>query len=56
MTLFLENPFFVLGVTPESSRSEILAKAEEAALLMIRIVLASVARPLRIPRSALTRS
>lgn len=33
MTLFLENPFFVLGVTPESSRSEILAKAEEAALL-----------------------
>ena len=32
MTLFLENPFFVLGVTPESSRSEILAKAEEAAL------------------------
>ena len=33
MTLFLETPFFVLGVTPESSRSEILAKAEEAALL-----------------------
>ena len=31
--MFLENPFFVLGVTPESSRSEILAKAEEAALL-----------------------
>lgn len=32
MTAFRENPFVYLGVSPSSSRSEILEKAEEKAL------------------------